>query len=100
MEGVTMDSEKERAVWEWTPLKGKHELRNIIGLYTYYQTFITGFVDNTKLMTQHMAQHMAEKHVFQWSTEAEATLWSLKESLHMVPVPGYLRLLIKSIGGY
>jgi hypothetical protein len=44
MEEVTMDLEKQTAVWEWPPLKDKHELRSFIGLCTYYQRFIAGRV--------------------------------------------------------
>jgi hypothetical protein len=85
MEGVTMDPEKEKAVWEWPPLKDMY----FIGLCTYYQRFVAGLVDTAKLMTQ----LKEEKHDFQWSTEAEATLWFLKESLRVVPVLRYLSWL-------
>jgi hypothetical protein len=68
-------------------MKDEHELRSSLGLYTYYQRFMAGFMDTAKQRTQ----PMKEEWMSQRSPEEEAAFWSLKESLCMAPVPGYLQ---------
>jgi hypothetical protein len=64
-EGIIMDPEKMRAVWEWPLLKDKHKLRSFFCLCTYCRRF----VDIAKLLTQ----FIEEKCTFQRFAEAEAT---------------------------
>lgn len=84
-EGVTTDPERLEAVQRWPPPKDKHKSWSFLRLYTYYRRFITGFADIAKPLTQ----FMEEEQTYQWTPEADAAFWSLKESLCMAPVLGY-----------
>lgn len=67
-------------------MKDEHELRSSLGLYTYYQRFLAGFMDIAKPLTQ----PMKERWISQPSTEEEEVAFcSLKESLYMALVLGY-----------
>jgi hypothetical protein len=68
-EGVTTDPEKLEAVQCWPPLRNKHELRSFLGLCTYYRTFIAGFADIAKPLTQ----LTEEKQNYQEPQEADTS---------------------------
>jgi hypothetical protein len=86
LKGVTTDPEKLKAVQRWPPLRDKHKLRTVLGSYIYYRTLTAGFPDIAKPMTQ----LMEEKRSFQWFPQAEAPFQSLKVSLCIAPILGYL----------
>jgi hypothetical protein len=80
LEGVTVNPEKLKTLWECPLLKDK--LRSFFRLYTYYWRFIADCVDNTKPLMLLTEQEWA----FQWSLQAEAAFWSLKKLLCMTPI--------------
>jgi hypothetical protein len=84
-EGVIMDLKTLKVIWEWPLMKDEHELRSSLGLRTYYQRFMAGFMDIAKPLTQ----PMEEKWTSQMSTEGQVTYFSLKESPYVAPVPVY-----------
>jgi hypothetical protein len=49
--GVTMDPEKLELVKSWPQITDKHQLRNFLGLCTYYIRFIPGYDDIAKPLT-------------------------------------------------
>jgi hypothetical protein len=87
-EGVTTDPEIVKAVLGWPLPRGRNEFWSFLGLCTCFSRFIAGSGDITKPLTQ----LMEEKQTFQWSSEAEATLLSLKAPLCAPPVRWYPRL--------
>jgi hypothetical protein len=51
-EGISTDPKKLKAMQEWPTLKNKHEIRNFLGLCTYYRRFIPGFTNIAKPLTK------------------------------------------------
>jgi hypothetical protein len=76
-EGITTNPEKLKAVREWPTPKNKHEIRNLLGLCTYYRRFISGFADIAKPLTKLTEQ----KQSFQWTPEAKAAFQMLMGAL-------------------
>jgi hypothetical protein len=83
--GIIMNPEKMEAVKSWPRLTDKHQLRNFLGLCTYYRRFISGFMDIAKPLTR----VTEEKWTFKWSTEAETALKAVKEAVCTTPLLGY-----------
>jgi hypothetical protein len=76
-EGITTNPEKPKAVREWPTPKNKHEIRNFLGLCTYYRRFISGFANITKSLMKLAEQ----KQSFQWTSEVEGAFHTLKGAL-------------------
>jgi hypothetical protein len=63
----------------WPPPREKHDLMSVRSLCTYNNNFIAGFADIEKPLTQE------EKWTSHWSSEVEAPLLSLMQSLFAAP---------------
>ena len=85
--GVTTDTEQLEAVKNWPRPKAKYQLRNFLGLCTYYRRFISRFAKIAKPLTR----LSEEKMTFDWSTETETAIQTVKGALCTAPVLGYPR---------
>jgi hypothetical protein len=74
LEGITTDPKKLKTVWEWPTLRNKQEIRNLLGLCTYYRWFISGLPDISKPLTK----LIEERQAFQCTPEVEAIFQLLK----------------------
>jgi hypothetical protein len=82
-----MNPENLKAIWEWPTPGNKHEIRNFLGLCTYYRQFISSFAGIAELLIR----LIEEKQAFQWTPEVETTFQSLKEALFSAPILAYLQ---------
>ena len=58
------------------------ELRSFLGLRSYYQRFVKGFVDIARPL-----HHLTGKDIlFEWSSEAESAFTQLKSCLASTPI--------------
>jgi hypothetical protein len=80
--GISTDSEKLKAVREWSTPKDMHEIRSFLGLGIYYGRSISGFANIAKTLTR----LMEEKQAFQWIPEVEAAFQMLKGALCAAPI--------------
>jgi hypothetical protein len=84
---VTTNTDKLEAVKSWLRTNDKRHLRSILGLYTYYRIFISGFADIARPLTR----LTEEKGKFEWSTETETAFQTIKVTLCSARVLGYTR---------
>ena len=80
--GVAVDSEKVKAVVEWTRPTNVFEIQSFLGLAGYYRRFIEGF---SKLLRPLTA--LTRKNArFAWTDECEQCFQELKRRLVTAPV--------------
>jgi hypothetical protein len=73
-EGISMDSEKVKAIQEWPTPRNVTEVRSFMGLAGYYRRFIAGFSRITHAITS--LQKKEKK--FQWTEQCENSFQQLK----------------------
>jgi hypothetical protein len=81
-EGIFVDSEKAKAIIEWPVPKNAHEVRNFMGIVSYYRRFIEGFSKIAKPITT--LQHKGVK--YEWTEEYDSAFIELKRLLTSVPI--------------
>jgi hypothetical protein len=86
-EGIIMDPEKLKAIQKWPTPRKKHGIRRFVGLCTYYSWSVSCFTDIAKPLTR----LMNEKQAFQWTSEVEVSIQSLKDALCTTPIIPYLK---------
>lgn len=85
-EGISMDPEKVRTIREWPQPRTVKEVRQFIGLASYYRKFIQSFATICKPLHQ-----LTEKdQLFVWSPECQSAFENLKMLLTTAPVLSYI----------
>ncbi|GKD10411.1 putative reverse transcriptase domain-containing protein [Tanacetum coccineum] len=81
-QGIHVDPAKIESVKDWASPKSATEIRQFLGLASYYQRFIEGFSKIAKTMTK-----LTQKKVkFDWGDKAEATFQLIKQKLCSAPI--------------
>jgi hypothetical protein len=80
-EGVAMDDAKITAVREWPTPHSARDLRDFLGLVSYYRKFIKDFDVIAAPLTR-----LLRRDAFVWDDEATTTFQALKEALTTGPV--------------
>jgi len=81
-EGLQCDPEKVRAVTEWEEPKNLRDLRAFVGLASYYRSFIRGFAELARPLTE-----LTRKGApFVWTERQQRAFDALKHSLTTAPV--------------
>jgi hypothetical protein len=66
----------------WPTLKNKHEIRNFLGLRTYYRRVISVFANIAKTLPKVTEEYQTS----QWTPEVEAAIQGLKEVICTAPI--------------
>jgi len=85
--GVSTDPEKVKAVWEWPQPTCITEVRQFLGLCSYYRRFIPQFAH----IAAPLHQLLESRQVFEWPPAADIAFKQLKSALVEAPVLGYPR---------
>ncbi|GJU04655.1 putative reverse transcriptase domain-containing protein [Tanacetum coccineum] len=81
-EGIYMDPAKIKSIKDWASPKTPTEIRQFLGLASYYRRFIEGFLKIAKPMKK-----LTQKSVkFDWSEKLEAVFQLLKQKLYSAPI--------------
>ncbi|GJU98917.1 putative reverse transcriptase domain-containing protein [Tanacetum coccineum] len=81
-EGIHVDPVKIEAIKDWASPKTPTEIRQFLGLASYYRRFIEGFSKIARPMTK-----LTQKSVkFDWGEKAEAAFQLLKQKLCSAPI--------------
>eukprot|EP00064_Thunnus_orientalis_P001978 superscaffoldBa00000136_g1982 len=84
-DGVVTDPTKVRKVQEWPTPKSNQEIRQFIGLASYYRRFVKDFATMAEPL-----HALTKKYArFQWTTECQAAFDRLKHLLTTAPVLDY-----------
>nr|GFB85189.1 putative reverse transcriptase domain-containing protein [Tanacetum cinerariifolium] len=81
-EGIHVDLVKIEAIKDWESPKTPTEIRQFLGLASYYRRFIEGFSKIARPMTK-LTQKSVE---FDWGEKAEAAFQLLKQKLCSAPI--------------
>jgi hypothetical protein len=82
--GLSIDPENMKAMWERPTTKNYYEI-SFLSLCNYYRQYIYDLLDIAKLMNK----LTEEKQDFQWITEVDAALETLKRALCTGPILAY-----------
>nr|GEV98816.1 hypothetical protein [Tanacetum cinerariifolium] len=82
IEGIHVDLAKIKAIKDWESPKTPTEIRQLLGLASYYRRFIEGFSKIARPMTKLIQKSME----FDWGEKAEAAFQLLKQKLCSVPI--------------
>ena len=86
-EGMTPDNSKVQAVQEWPRLRDATEVRQFIGLASYYRRYIQHFADIARPL-----HRLTQKDTtYCWSEECEQAFRNLKTKLTEAPILAYPR---------
>ncbi|GKD02159.1 putative reverse transcriptase domain-containing protein [Tanacetum coccineum] len=81
-QGIHVDPAKIESIKYWASPKTPMEIRQFLGLASYYQRFIEGFSKVAKLMSK-----LTQKKVtFEWGDKQEAAFQKLKNKLCSAPI--------------
>ncbi|MCG8079018.1 MAG: reverse transcriptase, partial [Candidatus Thiodiazotropha taylori] len=84
-EGVATDPEKIQTVKNWPQMQNVKEVRQFIGLASYYRKYIPGFATICKPL-----HRLTEKdHPFVWSDECQTAFETIKTLLTSAPILSY-----------
>nr|GEW42072.1 reverse transcriptase domain-containing protein [Tanacetum cinerariifolium] len=81
-QGIHVDPAKIESIKDWASPKTPTEIRQFLGLASYYQRFIKGFLKVAKPMTK-LTQN---KGAFEWGDKQEASFQTLKNKLCSAPI--------------
>jgi hypothetical protein len=81
-EGIVVDPDKLKEVWEWKPPTSVSEVRSFLGLVGYYRQFIQNFSKIAKPITELLKK--GNKYV--WSEACDEAFKHLKKLLTTLPV--------------
>ena len=84
-DGVATDGEKIQCIQTWPRPSGVSEVRQFLGLCSYYRRFIANFTD----VAQPLYQCTVKCRSFHWTPETEEAFQKLKKLLISAPVLGY-----------
>ena len=85
--GVATDPEKLRAISYWPSPSCAPEVRQFLGLWSYYRRFVVNFAD----IAYPLYQCTEGSSHFEWTEAAERAFNQLKWALMTAPVLGYPR---------
>nr|GFC16906.1 putative reverse transcriptase domain-containing protein [Tanacetum cinerariifolium] len=81
-EGIHVDPAKIEAIKDWESPKKPTEIREFLGLVSYYRRFIEGFSKIARPIKK-----LTQKSVkFNWGEKAEAVFQLLKQNLYSAPI--------------
>nr|GEW78337.1 hypothetical protein [Tanacetum cinerariifolium] len=81
-QGIHMDPAKIESIKDWASPKTATEIRQFLGLASYYRRFIKGFSKIAKSMTK-----LTQKKVkYDWGDKQEATFQIIKQKLCSAPI--------------
>ncbi|XP_037834631.1 uncharacterized protein LOC112450568 [Kryptolebias marmoratus] len=84
-EGVATDPQKIQRVQEWPTPRNVREVRQFVGLASYYRRYVENFATVAKPLHE-----LTKKYArFNWSTQCQEALEELKRRLTSAPVLGY-----------
>ncbi|GJW96928.1 putative reverse transcriptase domain-containing protein [Tanacetum coccineum] len=81
-QGIHVDPAKIESIKDWASPKTPMEIRQFLGLASYYRRFIKGFLKIAKPMTKLTQKKVA----FEWDDKQEATFQTLKHKLCSTPI--------------
>ncbi|GJS89131.1 putative reverse transcriptase domain-containing protein [Tanacetum coccineum] len=81
-QGIHVDPAKIESIKDWASPKNPTEIRQFLGLASYYRRFIKGFSKVAKPMTK-LTQN---KVAFEWGDKQEAAFQTLKNKLCSAPI--------------
>ena len=85
-EGISTDPEKVQAIKEWPQPRNVKEVRQFVGLASYYRKFLCSFATICKPLHK-----LTEKdQPFAWSPEAQSAFDTIKTLLTTAPVLSYV----------
>ena len=82
---ITTDPEKLKTVWEWPQPTCITELRQFLGLCSYYKHFILHFAH----IAAPLHQLLESRQPFKWTLAGDVAFQQLKRALVEAPVLGY-----------
>ena len=80
--GIQASPDKVQAIIEWPKPKSVHDVRNFLGLASYYRRFVRGFSEMARLLTT-LTRAGVE---WEWSTPQHQAFNRLKLALTIAPV--------------
>ncbi len=83
--GIATDPEKVRKIREWPQPTGVIEVRQFVGLASYYRRFVKDFASVAKPLHNLLRKHAR----FHWNPESQQAFDKLKEMLTTAPILGY-----------
>ncbi len=83
--GIATDPEKVRKIREWPQPTGVIEVRQFVGLASYYRRFVKDFASVAKPLHNLLRKHAR----FHWNSESQQAFDKLKEMLTTAPILGY-----------
>ncbi|GKC63634.1 putative reverse transcriptase domain-containing protein [Tanacetum coccineum] len=81
-QGIHVDPTKIKSIKDWASPKALTEIRQFLGLASYYRRFIEGFSKVAKPMTKLTQKKVA----FEWGDKQEAAFQTLKNKLCSAPI--------------
>ncbi len=84
-DGVATDKEKVYCIQTWPTPSNVSEVRQFLGLCSYYRRFIANFAN----IAQPLYQCTEKARNFHWTSETEKAFQTLKQLLASAPVLGY-----------
>ena len=81
-EGMAVDPKKIAVIRDWPSPTNVHEVRQFVGLASYYRSFIRGFSSIASPLTRLLRQDV----VFTWDLDAQSAFDNLKQKLMNAPV--------------
>lgn len=88
-EGVSTDPEKIQRIEDCPAPQDIHQVRSILGLFSYYRRFIPHFSDIARPIIR--LTEKKEKENFHWTQEQEDAFQQLKEALSSAPILSHPR---------
>lgn len=83
--GVATDGDKVQSIQTWPRPTTASEVRQFLGLCSYYRRFIANFAD----IAQPLYNCTEKSRSFHWTAEAEQAFQNLKQLLTSAPILGY-----------
>ena len=80
--GITMDTDKVKAVLDWQPPQRLEGLRRLLGFANFYRRFILNYADVVYPLTRLLRKNVA----FKWSDDANAAFTHLKRLFTTAPI--------------